>query len=269
MSTTCGMAYRRAGKGAPIVLLHGIPGQGASWSKVEPLLTSKFDVITPDLIGFGASRRPDEPSIADVGPVAQAVGVSELLDELDVAGATIVGHDFGVPIALLLAEARPELANSLVLLAGNAFPDTPIPFPLSLTKAPLLGGAFARLLFSSPSLSLMLRKGVGRGSPPPEAEVYLGDRRQQRTIGVIFEKALTQLAELYGPVALALEKTDVQTLVGWGDSDPFFPITQGRRLAEKAGAQFRLYEGAGHFLPHERPTEVANDIAAIAEAAQK
>ena len=264
-----GMAYRRGGTGPTVVLVHGIPGQGRAWERVDAALRGSFDVVVPDLIGFGASDGPSTPTIESVGPVAQAAGVARLLDDLGVRGATVVGHDFGAPIGVLLGRARPELVGALALLSGNTFPDTPIPFPLSLADAPVVGGLFRGVLFSSPSLRVMLHQGTGPGSRPPDAAVYIGGVRQRRTIQVIFSGALTRLAELYSPVAAALEGLEVPVHVGWGDRDPFFPVAQAQRTAAAANARLRLFHGAGHFLPHERPTEVAGEIAAFATAARR
>lgn len=261
-----GMAHRRSGSGPTVVLLHGIPGQGRSWRPVQAALDGAFDVVVPDLIGFGDSHRPSRPTIDNVGPAAQAASVAALLDGLAVHDATVVGHDFGAPVAVLLAAARPDLVGALTLLAGNTFPDTPIPFPLSLTNAPVIGGPLSRLLFSAPSLHLMLRQGTGPGSAPPDAGVYLGDRDQRRAIATIFSGALTRLAELYSPIAAALAALPVPVLVGWGDRDPFFPIAQGERTAAAASARLHVFHEAGHFLPHERPAEVAREIAAFAMA---
>ena len=58
-------------------------------------------------------------------------------------------------------------------------------------------------------------------------------------------------------------------LVGWGDRDPFFPLEQGERTAAAANARLHVFRGAGHFLPHERPAEVAREIAAFATAVSK
>lgn len=262
-----GMAYRRCGHGPTVVLLHGIPGQGRSWERVQAGLDGRFDVVVPDLLGFGDSERPSRPTIENVGPAAQAAGVAGLLDELAIRQATVVGHDFGAPVGVLLAAMRPDLVGAVSLLAGNTFPDTPIPFPLSLTTAPAIGGFFSRLLFSAPSLALMLRQGVAPGSARPDVGVYLGDREQRRTIATIFSGALTRLTELYSPVASALGALEVPVFVGWGDRDPFFPLEQGERTAAAANSSLHVFHGAGHFLPHERPDEVAREIAAFATAA--
>ena len=267
--SSSGMAYRRDGNGPVVVLLHGIPGQGRSWEQVRAGLDGAFDVVVPDLIGFGESDRPAQPTVENVGPAAQAARVAALLDDLAVRHATVVGHDFGAPIAVLLAASRPDLVGAVSLLAGNTFPDTPIPFPLSLVTAPVIGGLLSRLLFSTPSLNLMLRQGVGRGSAPPDAGVYLGDGNQRRTIATIFSAALTGLAELYSPVAAALGALEIPAHVGWGDSDPFFPVEQGERTAAVANASLHVFHGAGHFLPHERPAEVAREIVAFASAVNR
>jgi len=261
-----GMAYRRAGVGPTVVLIHGIPGQGRAWEAVQAALGERFDVVVPDLIGFGESERPPRPTIDDLGPAAQAAHVATLLDELGVRRATVVGHDFGAPVGLLLAAMRPELVGAMSILAGNTFPDTPIPFPLSLAVAPAVGGLFSRMLFSTPSLRLMIRQGTGPGVAPPDEDVYLGDGRQRRAIAAIFAGALTQLAELYSPVADALDGLQVPVSVGWGDHDPFFRIEQGERTAAVAKARLHVFSGAGHFLPHERPDEVARQVSALAFA---
>lgn len=261
---TNGMAYRRAGSGPTVVLLHGIPGQGRAWDQVQAAFEGRFDVVVPDLIGFGESDRPAGPTIDKIGPAAQAAAVAMLLDEVGVSRATVVGHDFGAPVSVLLAATRPELVGAVSILAGNTFPDTPIPFPLSLTNAPVVGQLFSRLLFSAPSLRLMIRQGTGPGGAPPDADLYLGDRGQRRAIATIFSGALTRLAELYSPVEAALEGLQVPVQVGWGEHDPFFPLEQGERTAALADARLHVFGGAGHFLPHERPKEVARQISTLA-----
>jgi pimeloyl-ACP methyl ester carboxylesterase len=60
----------------------------------------------------------------------------------------------------------------------------------------------------------------------------------------------------------------VPAVVGWGDRDPFFPVAIGQRTAALIpDAQFRLYEGAGHFLPEERPAQLATDLLELAKVA--
>jgi pimeloyl-ACP methyl ester carboxylesterase len=133
---------------------------------------------------------------------------------------------------------------------------------------PLLGPLAARMLFSRQSMAMMVRRGVGDTATRLDVDRYLGDKQQQAAIASIFEMGLRRLGELYAPVERALATAGVPALVGWGDRDPFFPVAIGRRTAALLpDARFRLYEGAGHFLPDERPEELAADVLALAALA--
>lgn len=260
-----GLGYRRMGAGQPVVLLHGIPGSGATWAPVVEALRDGFDVIVPDLLGFGGSERPR--GLDDLHAVAQAAAVAALLNELHLTGAVVVGHDFGGPVAVMLTAARADLVAAIGLFATNTFPDTPVPFPLSTVNWPVVGAAARRVLFCGLSLRMLLHQAVGPDGPQLDPAVHLGDSTQQAAIATIFAGSLTGLARLYEPVEAQLRSLDIPALVGWGDRDPLFSVEQGRRTADAAGVDLRLYSGAGHFLPQERPADVAADIVTLASAA--
>jgi len=256
-----GISYRRIGSGESILLLHGLPGSAASWSGVAERLSDRHELILPDLLGFGASDKPT--SLASIHAAGQAEALAQLLDELAVERIAVVGHDFGGPVAVHLAGRYPERVTQLGLLATNLFPDTPIPFPLSLVNAPIIGRAAQRLVFSRASLRMMLRTGTGRPRIRLDPTTYLGDADQVRAIQTIFAASLSSLAELYEPVARYAGTITVPTLVGWGTRDPFFPVGEGERAAAARSTSLRLYADAGHFLPEERAPEVADDIALL------
>lgn len=256
-----GIAYRRFGSGPPILLLHGLPGSGASWLQVAELLSDRHELVVPDLLGFGASAKP--ASLPELHASAQADVIAGLLEELAIERVAVVGHDFGGPVAVELAGRHPAVVSHLGVLATNLFPDTPIPFPLSTATWPLLGRAARRLLFSRPSLRMMLRTGTGRPRIALDPSGYLGDAGQRRAIHTIFEGSLTSLHELYTPVERHARAIDVPTFAGWGTRDPFFSIKHGERTAAALSTTLRLYHAAGHFLPEERPHEIARDLAAL------
>lgn len=258
-SSESGLAYRTSGEGQRVVLVHGIPGSARAWDGVAAALPD-VEVVIPDLLGFGASADPTTFSVEGLGPERQSRALEQLLDELGRDRVVLVGHDFGGPVSILLAARRPDLVSALLLLSANAFPDTPIPFPLSLTTLPVVGAVVGRALFSPSSLRLMLKQGVGAGAAPLEPATHLGDRRQRRAIATIFSGALRRLDEIYTPVEDALRGLDAPVVVGWGDRDPFFPIAQGERTADAAGGRLTVFGGAGHFLPHERPRQVAEEV---------
>lgn len=199
----------------------------------------------------------------------QAQHVLRVLDDAGVDRVVVAGHDFGGPVAAHILTLDPERVAAVALFATNAFPDTPIPFPLSMLNVPALGGVLERLLFSPAALKVMVRRGLGEPRPQIDIADYVGDDRQQSAIAIIFSNSLRRLAELYEPVERALRSAHVPALVGWGDRDPFFPVAVGRRTADALpSARFRIYEGAGHFLPEERPDELASDLVELAVTAR-
>src|SRR3954452_24889151 len=103
------IAYRRACGRAAVVLLHGIPTSSRLWDFTGAELARDFDVIAPDLVGFGESAKPLD---RDVSVSAQADLLPGLLDAVGVERATVVGHDIGGAVAQILAVRRePRLAR--------------------------------------------------------------------------------------------------------------------------------------------------------------
>ncbi|MCH1867362.1 alpha/beta fold hydrolase [Nocardioides sp. CFH 31398] len=80
------------GNGRPVVLIHGWPLSGASWSEQVPALTSAgYRVISYDRRGFGASEKPEAGYDYDTF----AADLDGLLTGLDVSDATLVGFSMG------------------------------------------------------------------------------------------------------------------------------------------------------------------------------
>jgi pimeloyl-ACP methyl ester carboxylesterase len=108
-------AYRRAGSGTPIVLLHGWPQTSFAWRRVVPLLSDGYDVITPDLPGFGFTSKPeggfDKKTISRrLREFVQALGVSRI---------AIVGHDVGGHVAFAYAAQWPDEVSHLVFIESS------------------------------------------------------------------------------------------------------------------------------------------------------
>ncbi|MGH3555988.1 MAG: alpha/beta fold hydrolase [Mycobacterium sp.] len=86
--------YVREGSGPPLVLLHGWPGFWWEWSKVIGPLAESYDVIVPDLRGFGDSEKPDLADLAKYAIERTTDDQVFLLDALGIDKAYIVGHDY-------------------------------------------------------------------------------------------------------------------------------------------------------------------------------
>jgi len=115
------LAYIRGGKGTPLVLLHGYPLDHHLWDGVLPLLEDTFDVILPDLRGFGKS------TIVDSSPTMEdyASDIAGLLDQLGIQKVAIVGHSMGGYVALAFARLYPDRVSGLGLVASQVPADPP------------------------------------------------------------------------------------------------------------------------------------------------
>ncbi len=104
--------YVRAGKGDPVVLLHGWPQTWYMWRKVIPALSERYTVIAPDLRGFGQSSKP----LDGYDKRTVACDIYELVTSLGFEKIFLVGHDFGGPTAYAYACAHPGDVRRLVVL---------------------------------------------------------------------------------------------------------------------------------------------------------
>ena len=104
--------YTTAGRGEPLLLLHGWPFTWYTWSRVIPSLAERYTVIAPDVRGIGLTARPE--SGYDLH--TKADDARALLDHLGFPRAQVVGHDLGAEIACMLAMRSPGRVQKLVLM---------------------------------------------------------------------------------------------------------------------------------------------------------
>jgi len=115
------LAYERRGMGMPLVLLHGYPLDHQSWNLVSPLLEDTFDLILPDLRGFGQSTTVDSQfTVEDF-----ASDIAGLLDQLGIEKAAIAGHSMGGYVALAFTKRFPERVIALGLVSTQTPADPP------------------------------------------------------------------------------------------------------------------------------------------------
>jgi 2-hydroxymuconate-semialdehyde hydrolase/2-hydroxy-6-oxo-octa-2,4-dienoate hydrolase len=111
-------SYLEAGSGEPVIMLHGSgPGVSAlaNWQHNLPALAQRFHVLAPDIVGFGATERPDD-IVYSLRTWTDHVWA--FLDAHDIDNTAIVGNSLGSRIALQMATDRPDRITKMVLMGA-------------------------------------------------------------------------------------------------------------------------------------------------------
>ena len=114
------LAYDRRGKGTPLVLVHGFPLDHHLWDELVPLLEDTFDLILPDLRGFGESSAVDSFYTME----DYASDLAGLLDHLGIQKAAMAGHSMGGYVALAFTRLFPERVRGLGLVSSQVLADS-------------------------------------------------------------------------------------------------------------------------------------------------
>ena len=265
------VAYRDEGSGEAIMLLHGIAGSSRTWQSMTPLLSGKYRVIAPDLLGHGESTKPR----SDYSLGALSVLVRDILDQLGIEHATIVGHSLGGGIAMQFVYQHPEYVQRLVLIgSGGLGPDVGLP----LRAATLPGAEFVipviaarRLLAPGERLWSWLRK-FGVESPRGE-ELWrhyssLSDAPTRKA----FLRTLRSVVDHRGQSVSALNRlnlrTDLPAMAIWGERDNIIPVSHAYAAQQvRPDVRVEVLAGCGHFPHAERPADVARLIDEFISAA--
>lgn len=255
------IAYRDEGKGPALLLIHGMAGSSDTWQAMIPRLSKKYRVIAPDLLGHGKSAKPR----GDYSLGAFAVWLRDLLDELGVHRATVIGQSLGGGIAMQFAYQHREYCDRLVLIgSGGLGPDlSPL---LRILSAP---GAELVLPVVAPQPVLNLGNKLGswlssagiqapRASQMWRAYSSLSEAEARQA----FLRTLRSVVDHRGQAVSALNKlhltADLPTLLIWGDHDNIIPVSHAYAAHDALpGSRLEVLNGVGHFPHAEAPTAVA------------
>jgi len=253
------IAYRRAGSGPALLLLHGLGCDSSTWLPVMPRLAESFTVLAPDLLGHGQSDKPR----GDYSLGGYANGMRDVLTVLGIKKVTVVGHSFGGGVAMQFAYQFPERTERMVLVApGGLGPEVS-----GLIRALTLPGAGAALgaLTMRPlrpvvrtSLSVLSRSRLPRTRDLGEVVcVYrnLSDRAARSAI----RHVVSHVVDWRGQVVSMADRAYLTSLMPmclvWGDADPVIPVSHIAMAESHApSAQVHVLPGAGHF-PHKQHPE--------------
>ena len=254
--------YRRGGFGTPLLVLHGFPTASYDFHRLWPALTGRFDVVAPDLIGFGFSARPPDYRYSTFD---QADLVEELLADLGLDAVHVLAHDYGDTVAqeLLVRELEdggPPVVRSVVFTNGGLFPDRQ---RLTIAHHALRGpwGPLVQRVFPVWTFRLIFGSLFGPRTRPTRSEMetfwrLTAGRGGRRVLHPLI-RYLDERDRHAGRWADALARTDAALRLVYGPADPVSGDPVARRFAEVVPhADVVRLDGVGHYPQVEAPDRV-------------
>lgn len=248
--------YLEAGKGDPVVLIHG-SGPGvtsyANWRVVLPALAENFRVLAPDMVGFGFTERPAN---IEYGLQTWADQVVGLMDTLELPTAHMVGNSFGGAIALRIATQHPDRVGKLVLMGSMG-----VPFPIT--------EGLERVWGYEPSFENMRKVldvfAYSRDLVNDElAEVrYRGSIQPgfQESFAAMFPAPRQRWVEAMCTPEDDIRRLPHRTLIVHGREDQVIPVQTSLRLEELIdNADLSVYSHCGHWSMIERTADFNRNV---------
>ena len=231
--------FWRGGKGRTIVLLQGgMADAGFHWSPVRDELAKHYDVIAPDLPGFGRSQ-----NISRANWKMLSKWLAGFLDQVKVDRAAIVGNSFGGTLARAFACERPSRVTQLVCVNGGQFIALP---------------AIVRLYLRTPMAALMWRHRNRDGMNEQAIRNMFADPNflSEEQVARCIQSSPALFAILRGCLAKRppAGPPQVPTLILWGADDRHTPLDRADALQrELPASRLVTIPGAGHLPQLEQP----------------
>ncbi len=243
------IAFVRRGAGKPLVLVHGYPLDHTIWNEVLPLLERDFDVVLPDLRGFGQSQVVESQfQMSDM-----AADIAGLLDHLGIEKAVIAGHSMGGYISLAFARAYPERMSGLDLVASQALADPP-----------------ERKRGRYEAAAEIMKSGVGAVAESMPGKLTPDERVQALVRSLIARQSPAGLAGALKAMAerddstSALSNFDFPVVVIHGEADELIPIQRAQEIkAFIPHATLMELSGVGHMPMLENPWVTATTLRSL------
>ena len=254
-------AFRIAGSGPAILMIHGVGDNSTTWETVHTQLAQRFTVIAPDLLGHGESDKPR----ADYSLAAFANGMRDLLAVLGIDRVTIVGHSLGGGIAMQFAYQYPHLVERIVLVSSGGV-TTDVSPALRLAALPMGSEALAmlRLPGALPALQLVGRvveKTLGStkfGRDLPDGlRLFEGLVKKPGALSA-FSRTLRSVVDGRGQFVTMLDRSYLMQSIPlqliWGEDDLVIPVSHAR-IAHEAipGSRLEIFENSGHMPFRDHP----------------
>jgi len=254
------IAYEVTGEGAPVILLHGFPDSGRLWRHQVPALAGAgFQVIVPDLRGYGASDKP-----AEMQAYRRELLVGDVLAVMSAAGAErahVVGHDWGASVAWTLALMAGDRVDHLVALS--------VGHPAAFLSAGFaqLEKSWYMLLFQFPGIAEKWMSAndwarLRAWTAHPDADAVIAELERDGSLIPALNYYRANLPpESFLRSRLELPPVQAPTMGVWSSEDRFLTETQMVNSGEHVagGWRYERLEGPGHWMQLEAP-EAVNEL---------
>ena len=254
------IAFRRAGSGPPIVLLHGFIGDSRLWEPQLERLSDQFTVIAWDAPGAGSSDDPPP----EFGIEGWADALAGFLSALSIDRAHVVGLSWGGLLAQELYRRTPWLAGSLVLA------DTYAGWRGSLGKrvaAQRLAAAISDAELPPDEFAARYLPGMLSADAPSSLRGEMS-----KLMGGTHPNGFRLMARAVASADTRslLESIRVPSLLIWGDADARSPLAVGDAIHRLIpGSRLVVLAGAGHVSNMEQPGPFNAAVRAFCEGVER
>ena len=240
------VCYRAVGQGPTILMLHGWGRGSVAYAQVmEGLAEKGYQVIVPDLPGFGGTEPPKEAWGVD----EYAQFAFQFSQKLGLAKFYLLGHSFGGQVAVKLATGHPELVQGLILYAAAVIRRRPKARTKAIQAIARAGNSMLSVspfsVFKKPMRKVFYRLfGIGSAS------------YSQGVMKEVREKIIRQ------DLSHLLPNVSLPALILWGDKDKSTPVEDAHLVKEKIPqASLIVFRGASHLIHQEVPEEFVYHVA--------
>ncbi len=231
--------YLEAGQGPPVVLLHGLGGDGSRWAPNIGPLARDFHVFALDQIGFGASDKP----LANYHNGMLSEFLVGFLKAVNVPRASLVGNSMGAGVALYTAVHYPLSVDRIVLADGGGYrsPSDPPPGPGNAHLKQIQNGVTREETREMFRIMFHDRSRVSDAMVDAQLEMRLHSAFTISKIQESGEKGLGGLTEAQ------VRGVKAPTLVLWGRYDELADPAGADRLEQAiSGSKKILIDNCGH-----------------------
>lgn len=266
------MAYLDEGEGEPVLFIHGNPTSSYLWRNIIPFVADNHRAIAVDLIGMGASGKPDIGyTYAD-----HYAYLSAFMDALDLEDVTLVVHDWGAALGWDYARQNPDRIKRIAFMEGVLPPAFPLPSfdgmgevgaALKAMRDPVQGHQMVIVnnMFVEQMLPLMVNRELG--------EAAMAAYRAPFTLEAVRKPVLewprqlpvggvpVHATEVLEAVTAFMQQTEMPTLLLYAEPGALVPPAA---VAWYAGGMKNLeavFVGQGfHFIQEDQPVAIGRAL---------